>query len=288
MGIIRRRHSRPRPQSEGDGFPMTIIVEAGDWQAPPQDVQRLCEDVQSQFLRHLDDPPTGRILLRFDPMEGPRVLFRVTPEVGDYTVLLSARGTKWARHAYEFAHELCHIVCRYERLRGNPNRWIEESLCELASISFILQMSETWKSAAPYPNWISFASSLESYGFELVHRSTYQLLDGETLGSWLRSHEHSLRMNPCQRDLNGQVALQLLPLFRSDPRAWRAIQHLPSSHEYFEDYLATWERACPPDVRGTVRQIAEWFSTVGLLPAPYYDESVLVIDNSPPPQNWHV
>ena len=80
-----------------------------------------------------------------------------------FRVQLTARDKLWAQFAYQFAHELCHVLSNLERLRGNPNNWFVEALCELSSVFTLRKMAERWRTQPPYPNWASDAASLAGY-----------------------------------------------------------------------------------------------------------------------------
>jgi hypothetical protein len=54
---------------------------------------------------------------------------------------LTARDTHWAQYSFQFAHECCHALINYNNddqqlalYRQDPNLWLEESLCETASL----------------------------------------------------------------------------------------------------------------------------------------------------------
>ena len=240
---------------------MQIHVEEDDWgQAQIADIHRLLLDVALQLLRHFSQPPDGRIVVQCRPNEvAPRVLYRTSP-TDDYVVWLTTRDLFWCQYAYQFAHELCHILCDYERLRLTPNQWFHESLCELASIFAVKQMAATWQTAPPYANWRDFAAALDTYADELITRDEHRLPAGVSLSDWLHVNEAKLRADPYQRALNSLVAVQLLPLFQSTPEHWQAVHYMPDSNESFADFLLSWWRACPDEHKSFVSQIARLFS----------------------------
>jgi hypothetical protein len=239
---------------------MQIHVEQDDWgEASVSDIQRLLEDVSSQFLHHFVQPPNGRIRVQCRPNETyPRALFRASP-ADDYVVWLTTRNCLWSQFAYQFAHEFCHILSDYDRLRSTPNQWFHESLCELASIFAIKQMSLSWRVTPPYPNWRDYAISLNAYAEELVTRDEWRLPAGVSLREWLHVNEPNLRADPCQRPLNGVVAVQLLPLFHSSPQQWQSIRYMPDSNETFAEFLSLWRGTCPDEHKPFISQIADRF-----------------------------
>ena len=63
---------------------------------------------------------------------------------GPFTVFLAARDDYWCQFAYQFSHELCHVLSDYERLGEGPNGWFHEAICELASVFTLRRMAERW------------------------------------------------------------------------------------------------------------------------------------------------
>src|ERR1700756_4796293 len=83
---------------------------------------------------------------------------------------LLARDTHWAQYAFQFAHELCHALANFasnsERLQLYPpqaNLWLEESLCETASLFTLRAMSRSWRTEPPNPAWRNYAPCLDDY-----------------------------------------------------------------------------------------------------------------------------
>lgn len=239
---------------------MEIQVEEGNWgQARVSDIYRLLADVAGQLLRHVSQPPEGRIRVQCQPNEAsPRILFRSSPQ-DDYVIWLTASGRLWCKFTYQFAHEFCHLLSDYERLRLIPNQWFHETLCELASIFVLKQMATTWQNFPPFPEWRDYAASLDAYADEFIARNEHRLPTDASLSDWLRTNESILRADPYRRPLNGLVAVQLLPLFQATPESWQAIRFIPNLDASFADFLASWRQACPEEHQPFVSQIAQHF-----------------------------
>ena len=54
---------------------------------------------------------------------GPTVAWDLRP----YRVWISARDTYWCQYAYQFSHELCHILVNFDQVRRHRHKWFEES-----------------------------------------------------------------------------------------------------------------------------------------------------------------
>ena len=78
---------------------------------------------------------------------------------------LTARDNHWAQYSFQFAHEFCHALINYSnderglrRDRRYANHWLEESLCETASLFTLRALSRSWLIAPPYGAWRNYAS----------------------------------------------------------------------------------------------------------------------------------
>ena len=220
---------------------MKIVVPQADWGVAQRgNIEWLLSDVASHMTRCLRAPLKGDVCVIPGPVTSvPMTYYRGNREQ-PFVVQLTARDTKWSQFAYQFSHELCHILSDYEHLRNNPNQWFHESICELASAFTIRQMATHWLKCPPYPNWVDYATSLSEYANELVSRREHQLPADMTLSTWLASVEGVLREDPYQRDKNAVVAYSLLHVFESEPTGWNAIRNLPDSSAMLKDYLHDW------------------------------------------------
>ena len=221
---------------------MKIEAEPHGWgDAIPSNIEALLTDVASHLNRMLVEPVAERIMVV--PVSGagavPRTLYRSSAS-GLITIQLTARDKRWAKFAYQFAHEFCHVLSYYERLGDGPNNWFHEALCELASVFTLRRMAERWPTRPPYPNWADYSGALSDYADDLLADEGHQLPEGLTLATWLPMHEQELRQDSYLRDKNAIVAYQILPMFEADPSGWNAVRNLPDSEGFLTEYLADW------------------------------------------------
>ena len=163
-----------------------------------------------------------------------------------YQIYLSARDTYWSMYAYQFAHELCHILIGFDRFKGHKHRWFDETLCEIASLYSLNRISESWAEDPP-PNVyraLEFAPHHREYAERLeAKRNT---LGGSSLAEWFSQHLRDLEADRYRRDLNGVLAVALLPSFREDPGLWRECGELntwdPNANRSFSGYLDSWTK----------------------------------------------
>jgi hypothetical protein len=188
---------------------------------------------------------------------GPIVLYRRLS--GNVIAMkLDVGGSYWAQFSFQFAHELCHILCGYRETVSESNKWFEESLCETASLFVLRRMAQTWKTDAPYKNWRGYAPHLGEYAAARIKASP--LPEGKTLAEWRRDNAEAMEKDPTDRPRNNIVAVRLLPLFEAEPQHWAAVRHLndftPERKETLQEYLQRWHDHTPAEHQAFVRKIA--------------------------------
>ena len=221
---------------------MEIQVVQGNWgDSRQEDIRVLLQNVATHFATGFRETLDWHILVSPTNTEEdePMTCYLSSPQE-PFRILLQARDKYWAKFAYQFAHELCHVASGFERLRGNPNNWFHEALCELASIVTLRRMAKSWPDNPPYSNWSDYAPSLTEYAQDCLARPERQLPTGLSLGSWLDREEESLRADKYQRDKNAIVAYALLSPFEDTPSGWNTISLLPESNDTLSIYLHDW------------------------------------------------
>ena len=241
-------------RSAAGGDFLTIIVKGTNWgRGHPHNIQALLENVASHLTRHLREPLRATVEVTRYPGV-PQILLRVAGQTV-YRILLNTGDTYWAQYTYQFGHEFCHLVAGYEQRFETPNQWVEETLCELASLFTLRSMAVTWKTHPPYPNWRDFAPALSHYaGGEMAK---VQMPAADVWPVWLREHEARARADPYLRDGNRIVALRLLPHFEAYPAGWNTVRRLPTSGKRLGAFFADWKAAVRPRDREFVAQLEE-------------------------------
>jgi hypothetical protein len=258
--IRRVLESVPRASSPqtGDAKELRIVVLPGDWGGSElEDMRKVCLSSAGTIWSQLADDTLAPILVRRS-QSGPISLFQRGKE-NEFVVKLDTSENAWAQCAYQFSHEFCHIICNF---RNVPNRqlWFEETLCECASLYALRRMAVEWKTKAPYPNWTSYASALSGYAADRI--KTY---DGRTdpVSEFYQKHKAELEENANQRDLNGYMAVKLLPMFEKTPSAWQALRYInlgpKEENASFQHYLSGWHDRVPAKYKPFVQQVAAEF-----------------------------
>ncbi|MEK9632496.1 MAG: hypothetical protein VW622_01540, partial [Opitutae bacterium] len=249
----------PMTKGEKDKIPEIRLVHK-DWGSGNQaDVLAVLQSTARQlfpFAEKYDWAPinVGR------STDGPIVLFR-RGDLGEYLVNLNTGDRYWAQYAFQFSHEIGHILCGF-REGDQSNHWFEESLCETASLFALRKLSEEWKTNPPYPNWKSFAKAFDEYAQERIDRQPWP--DGLSLADWYAKEKDLLTKDAKMRDRNLMVAVRILPLFEKNPAGWAACFALNekkgNEKRSFETYLRDWSESCQTNEhRDFVSKIAKDF-----------------------------
>lgn len=210
--------------------------------------------------------PNKRMQIRVEHGESPITLYRRGSN-GEYIVRLSVEGTYWAQFAYQFSHELTHVLARYEDTKEAQNhQWFEESLCVTASMFTLRRMAITWRTSAPYSNWKTYASALRKYADNEMSKRGRQLPSNMTLARWYKENESKLRSEDVDsleaRNKQFIVASQLLPIFEQNPDLWESVGYLSvrkTDSSYLQNYLNNWYRSAPEKHKSLIREISYLF-----------------------------
>lgn len=241
----------------------SIRVQPGGWGgASAPDIEAVLVSVAEAMLADFQSPADMRIVVT-PTNAGPRVLAQKSPD-GAYRVELSAKDTRWDQFAYQFSHELCHILSNFDHREigeARHHQWFEEAVCEAASIVALDRVAERWQRAAPYAAWREYAPAFREYARRLEARAHRHLPAGSSLAAWYRENSAALARDPYLREKNELVATALVKLFRSAGLQPVAYLNMDRQERDFRSYLAAWFECCPEAHRPVVRRILELFET---------------------------
>lgn len=190
---------------------------------------------------------------------------------GRIAIGLTPKGMLWDQITYQFAHEFCHALAGHAndwqkcwRGRRTAHHWLEESLCETASLFALRTMGKSWAEKAPYPNWKSYAPLLAKYAQRRLDEATVGLPKDASFGNWFKEHEESIRKAATLRDKNLIVARQLLPLFEANPAGWEAVTFINTTANRDPEktlirHFSDWEAAAPVQQRKFIAEVRGLF-----------------------------
>lgn len=234
-----------------------VRVADADWgDAEPARIAAVLEATARELAALFPGDAPMRVLVS-PTSSAPMVLFQRTP-LGEHHVLLRARDANWAHYAYEFAHELGHVLTNYERHARDPlaarHQWFEESLCEMLSVVALRRMAARVPDAAGAP-YAGFADLVLG---EPHRRAAY----GMDLSAWMRDNGAALRADPYQRKRNEAATMRLLEIFAGESRlkalAYLNLGELPAPAT-FRGYLEEWRDRTPEPLRPAVQEVLAAF-----------------------------
>ncbi len=172
--------------------------------APPDNVAAVLRSAAGEIWRHC--PNTKFRGAGFFVYRDPRYpITHFDPDSeGRIVIGLATEDLYWAQYAFQFAHEFCHALLEHtdERQWKEPrqaNHWLDESLCETASLFSLRAMSKSWLTSPPYANWKDFAPRLAAYAEDRLDSAAGQLPRGTTFAQWFAEQQPSLRERSVQR-----------------------------------------------------------------------------------------
>ncbi len=249
--------------SSSSAFGVDIRVEGDGWGgATREEVQTLLQAVADELVDGPNPVFTHPIVVT-QGGHAPVALFAPGP-AGEHRIRVSAHGRAWAQYAYQFGHELCHVMAGHTAHAADPARrrhqWFEEALCEAAGLYALRSMAARWRDDAPYPAWEDYARELAAYAEQLLAEPHRQLPAGESAAQWLSTRLKTLSDDPYRRADNEVVANLLLQRFEASPEHWAALyalnRHEPAQVRDLGDYLLQWREHAPTEHRAFVADLA--------------------------------
>ena len=190
-------------------------------------------------------------------------------------VIVDVGERDWSRLAYQFGHELGHVMANSWQLLSKPSppcQWIEEALVESFSIRGLGHLAEKWKTAPPFAGDNAFGASIADYRQKIIaHYSG--LADQQGLfrdrATWFTEHRSEIEV-PSLNPFAQAASVLILAEYERRPACveaigalnrWPGRSGLPI-HEYFRQ----WEASCvelkaDPELPKRLRQ------TLGITPA---------------------
>lgn len=232
-----------------DGLDFYLHVAAGGWgDARPADVATVCADAAVHILKAV--PLHKSLTVYLVPHRtGPETKGTIGPD-GEFFVTVNVQGRRWAQLAYQFAHEMAHVIVGTAD-RAAPQMWFEESFAEAMSLWTLSRMGESWKTKPPYPNWSGYAGELTKYIRTVRTRRSVPA----DVPAWYRRNARALTAKMDDRDLNLILARLLESEFERNPSALRSMYYLrrrrnkSAPQNTMTWLLADWEANVPPELR---------------------------------------
>lgn len=229
------------------------VRQAGFGNAPREDIQAVLASAATELTRDIDVQGTVRVVV----VHGTEPITSFTRGAGGaFRVTLAVEGLQWAQFAYQFSHELCHVLSLNRRRMSTRSDWFEESLCEAASLVTVRRMARTWRTDPPYPNWRSYAPSLDRYVVRTRGRASRRLPAGETVGRFYACRAARFAADPYDRERNGAIANTLVERILANDGALDTIRFMNRDpvvgSRRADAFFRSWRARTPASHRGSV------------------------------------
>lgn len=171
------------------------------------------------------------------------------------------QDTKWDQYAYQFAHELCHLLSNFDK-GGSDSAgfaWMGEAICEVASLYTLRRMAEKWQYSPPYQNWMTYSQQLYDYAEGYIKSPQRQIPNDISFLKWFEDNLTELENNANDRDKDGLIANYLLSYFENDTKYWEAIKYLNTwnlPNNSLLNYFKNWHSILPDNLRPNVMKLA--------------------------------
>jgi hypothetical protein len=107
-------------------------------------------------------------------------------------VIVDIGARDWSKLAYQFGHELGHVLCNSWWRDARPSlpcQWLEESLVEAFSIRGLGLLAESWERDPPFAGDAAFGQAIRDYRGNLLR---HYAADGTGIGTWFRANRSAL------------------------------------------------------------------------------------------------
>ena len=250
----------------GDGRELVFDVKNEFGSAPVENIAALLKSVAQELWQHCPNTRfLGQGFTIYRNKDYPITHFK--HENDRIKIGLNTENLFWSQYAYQFAHEFCHALIdhthenqRKWHLTGHANQWLDETLCETASLFALRAMSTTWKTNPPYPNWKSYAPKLAEYIQNRADEPQHKKPADVSFSEWFRQELPSLREKPTQRAKNTIIAFQLLELFEAEPAGWESVTTLKLAdrdlQKPLQNHLEEWKSNTREELRPFVVKVS--------------------------------
>jgi hypothetical protein len=227
----------------------------GDWKStPPQAVTRVLLRVRKVCLsgvKLVSDRQPEKLIVD-NHGEGPPAIWLHADPADTAWIILDVAPAAWSQLAYQFGHELGHVLCNsWDRLAEPraPTQWLEEALAEAFSIRGLGLLAPSWEKNPPFAGDAGYADSIRRYRVNLIEKYKMAQEQEPALGiaPWFHTQRDALENG--RSETKGSAALLPILAMLENDRA--CVEDLGAANRWpartgipIEDYLTQWERSC--------------------------------------------
>lgn len=234
------------------------VLVRGTWPWPPGEVAKVAQlvvalfgiDEEASTPRLLIEPSGARDVC---PMalstksDDNRFVIRLKLEPPGY----------WTQFVFQLGHELCHVLADATTFRDDRFRWIEEVLCETASLYALRNISLEF---AEPPDWD--AAAFRATADIWLRRHDHVAPSDQSTDEWLACRRDWLTAggwDDAKQSACVPIAATLLPVFERSPDQWRVVHCLHAWHRDADDdlaeFLQEWESRISGSLPAAIRAL---------------------------------
>jgi hypothetical protein len=246
-------HAQPtNPKASLLSAPLELV---GAWgSSPPQAAFRVLSRMRQvclSRLRLLSDRQPDRLRVDDHP-EGPPAVWLYDDRTNMAWVIVDIGPRDWCKLAYQFGHELGHVLCNSWQPMAKPRapcQWLEESMVEAFSLRGLGLLAKSWEQNPPFAGDAAFANAIRQYRVNLIekYRSAADPTLDADMGAWFR-RKRSVLEHSALSVVEGPAILGILAELESDEACVEdlgALNRWPGrSGVPLEDYLTLWQASC--------------------------------------------
>ena len=169
---------RAQPLADRPSLFSAQLEPKGDWASPLDAVIPVLSRVRQVSLSGIrlfsDRQPET---IRVDSAQGFPAIWLHDENPLMAWILVTIGPNAWCQLAYQFGHELGHVLCNsWDRLArpSAPCQWLEESLVEAFTIRGLGLLAASWERNPPFAGDAEFAKSIWQYRSNLIKKYAAQ------------------------------------------------------------------------------------------------------------------
>ena len=235
---------------------LTAPIElGGEWGGSPPSAAALVlartRDVALSGVRLLSDRQPDRLRVD-DHTSGPPFVWLHSDPPREAWIVVDIGARDWSKLAYQFGHELGHVLCNSWQLDAKPRlpcQWLEESTVEAFSIRGLGLLAESWEEYPPFAGTGDFGQAIRQYRAQVIegYRQPGGPAPDADLAPWCAEMRGALAKNSLN-PIEGPAILAIAQMLERDRgcvedmgalNRWPERSALP-----LEAYLAAWIASC--------------------------------------------
>jgi hypothetical protein len=246
----------------------------GEWYGSPQTSVALVlartRDVALSGVRLLSDRQPEQLRVD-DHATGPPFVWLHSDPPREAWIIVDVGARDWCKLAYQFGHELGHVLCNSWQLDAKPRppcQWLEETIVEAFSIRGLGLLAESWEEDPPYAGTNDFGQAIRRYRALVIdgYRRPDDPAPGADIAPWFAEMRDEVAGKSLDQ-IEGPAILAILEMLEGDKRCvedmgalnrWPERSALP-----LEPYLKAWTASCS-EIAAPGRLPAQIKSRLGL------------------------